>query len=235
MNIQLISLQVAGGVILFLFGLQMIFSHAANRSGGSEAGHDVAVFPLAVPSIVGPEAIMAVIMLTDNHTHTVPTQAMTAAVMRVVLAITCVFMLLADPILRVIGKNGAAILERVMGMGLAALAVELVMDALGIARWAVPAHEPAAYRTMREDAAEAAQAGEPRDDAPACRRPHRGPGAPRPTLGRGPHATPEARQTTMACSSRMRRTSSTVTGWPCTECPENGITSADSTPSMRAL
>ena len=140
MNIQLISLQVAGGVILFLFGLQMIFSHAANGSGGSEAGHDVAVFPLAVPSIVGPEAIMAVIMLTDNHTHSVPTQAMTAAVMLAVLAITCVLMLLADPILRVIGKNGAAILERVMGMVLAALSVELVMDALGIARWTVPAN-----------------------------------------------------------------------------------------------
>ena len=140
MNIQLISLQVAGGVILFLFGLQMIFSHAANGTGGSEAGHDVAVFPLAVPSIVGPEAIMAVIMLTDNHTHSVPTQAMTAAVMLAVLAITCVLMLLADPILRVIGKNGAAILERVMGMVLAALSVELVMDALGIARWAVPAN-----------------------------------------------------------------------------------------------
>jgi hypothetical protein len=65
--------------------------------------------------------------------------------------------------------------------------------------------------------------------------PHHSPSAARPTLGRGPHATPEARQTTMACSSRMRRTSSTVTGWPCTECSANGITSSDSTPSMLAL
>jgi multiple antibiotic resistance protein len=136
MNIKLVSLQVAGGVILFLFGLQMVFGQAVTAYGEPEAGHDVAVFPLAVPSIVGPEAIMAVVMLTDNHLYSIPTQAMTVVVMLAVLGVTYVLMLLADSILRIIGKNGVAIVERVMGMILAALSVELVMDALGVGRWA---------------------------------------------------------------------------------------------------
>ena len=78
---------------------------------------------------------MAVILLTDNYTYPIFTQAVTAAITLAVLGVSFVLMLLAGPILRVIGKNGAAILVRVMGMILAALSVELVMDALGLERW----------------------------------------------------------------------------------------------------
>ena len=136
MNIKLISLQLAGGVILFLFGIQMIFGQASDVSADAEAGRDIAVFPLAVPSIVGPEAITAVVLLTDNQIFSIPTQALTAAVMLAILGITCLLMLLSEPILRIIGRSGALLLERVMGMILTALSVELVMNALGIARWA---------------------------------------------------------------------------------------------------
>jgi len=136
LHIKLVSLQLAGGIILFLFGVQMIFGQGSAASADAEAGHDMAVFPLAVPSIVGPEAIMAVVLLTDNRVFSIPTQALTAAVMIAILAITCLLMLLSEPILRVIGKSGASVLERVMGMILTALSVELVMNALGIAGWA---------------------------------------------------------------------------------------------------
>ena len=135
MHIKLISLQLAGGIILFLFGVQMIFGQGS-KIGNPEAGHDIAVFPLAVPSIVGPEAIMAVVLLTDNHLFSIPMQAATAAVAMAILGFTCFLMLLSELILRVIGKSGASLLERVMGMILTALSVELVMDALGIAGWA---------------------------------------------------------------------------------------------------
>lgn len=138
LNIKLISFQLAGGVILFLFGLQMIFGLASGVSHKPEVGHDIAVFPLAVPSIVDPAAIIAVILLTDNHLYSVPMQAVTAVVMLTVLAITYVLMVLAGPILRIIGKNGTAILERIMGMILTAISVELVMSALGIDRWTIP-------------------------------------------------------------------------------------------------
>jgi len=95
----------------------------------------MAVFPLAVPSLAGAEAIMASVLLTDNNTHPMSTQLMTAAILVIIMGITWALLLLAEPILRVIGKNGAAILERVTGMILAALAVELVMNGLGVARW----------------------------------------------------------------------------------------------------
>jgi multiple antibiotic resistance protein len=136
MGIRLISLQVAGGIILFLFGLQMIFGSGTEAAPAQpESGYDLAVFPLAVPSIASPGAIMAAIVLTDNDLYTVVQQATTAAVLLGVLAVTCTLMLLSGPILRVIGRNGAAILIRVMGMILAALSVELVMEALGLEQW----------------------------------------------------------------------------------------------------
>ena len=135
LGVRLISLQIAGGIILFLFGLQMIFGTAGQPSSQGEQGHDLAVFPLTVPSIASPGAIMAIIVLTDNHLYSVPTQAGTTLILLGILGVTYLFMLAATPILRVIGKNGAAILVRVMGMILAALSVELVLGALGLEQW----------------------------------------------------------------------------------------------------
>ncbi|MGZ5030595.1 MAG: MarC family protein [Methylobacter sp.] len=139
MHIQLISLQIAGGIILFLFGLQMIFGRAATTFSQSEPGHDIAVFPLAIPSIVGPEAIMVVILLTDNYLYPVTTQAITAGITLAILAVTYVLMLLAEHLVRIIGRNGAAILERIMGIILATLSVDLIIDAFaGMVQWNIP-------------------------------------------------------------------------------------------------
>lgn len=74
-GIHLHSLKVAGGIILFLFGLQMLFGQLDAKPGAPEPGRDLAVFPLAVPSIAGPGAMMAVILLTDNDVYTVAEQA----------------------------------------------------------------------------------------------------------------------------------------------------------------
>ncbi|MBW4692998.1 MAG: MarC family protein [Lyngbya sp. HA4199-MV5] len=135
MQIRLISLQVAGGLILFLFALQMVFDFSHERPATPEKGHDISVFPLAVPSIAGAEAIMAVVLLTDNHVYSIASQVVTAGAVVCIMSVTYGLMLLAEPILRIIGKNGAAILERVTGMILAALAVELIMEAIGVQRW----------------------------------------------------------------------------------------------------
>jgi multiple antibiotic resistance protein len=89
-----------------------------------------------VPSIAGPGTIMAVILQTDNDVYTVPQQAMTAGVLLIVLLLTYVLFLLSEAILKVIGRQGASILVRIMGIILASLAVELVMNALSIPPWA---------------------------------------------------------------------------------------------------
>lgn len=97
---------------------------------------------------------MAIIVLTDNHMYSVPTQAGTTLILLIILGVTYVFMLAATPILRVIGKNGAAILVRVMGMILAALSVELVLGALGLEKWTAGAQgllytTPSCQRTYK--------------------------------------------------------------------------------------
>jgi len=134
-GIHLHSLKVAGGIILFLFGLQMLFGEMEAKAGSPEAGRDLAVFPLAVPSIAGPGAMMAVILLTDNDVYTVPEQVETGVVLLVVLFLTYVLLLFSDAILRVIGRQGAAILVRVMGIILCSLAVEIVLTALHVGDW----------------------------------------------------------------------------------------------------
>lgn len=140
MGVRVLSLKLAGGIILFLFALRMLFGTNDQRSASSEENRDIAVFPLAIPAIAGPGAIMAVILRTDNDVYTVPQQAESAAVLLFVLFLNYILLLLSDPILRIIGQTGAAILARVMGILLAALAVEIVMNALGIGSWAVPLH-----------------------------------------------------------------------------------------------
>jgi multiple antibiotic resistance protein len=138
MGVHLLSLKLAGGIILFLFAIQMLFGSMDSSSNTVEEGRDIAVFPLAVPSIAGPGTIMAVIVQTDNDVYTVPEQFATAGVLLVVLLITYGFFLASDAILRVIGRGGASVMVRVMGILLAALSVELVMNALSIPPWAGP-------------------------------------------------------------------------------------------------
>ena len=134
MGISLLSFQVSGGVILFLFGLQMIFSNDSSEAS-TEPRHDIAVFPLAIPATASPGAILAVILITDNNVYAIQEQVVTAATMLLVLAATLVLLIFSGAIIRVIGSGGASLLTRIMGMILAALSVEFVMEALGVARW----------------------------------------------------------------------------------------------------
>ena len=138
MGIRLVSFQLGGGIILFLFGLQMIFSSDSEQAT-KEPEHDMAVFPLAIPATATPGAILAVILLTDNQVHPIAVQIGTALIMLCILAVTLVLLLLSERIIKIIGTSGASILTRVMGMILAALSVELVMNALSIGQWIQPA------------------------------------------------------------------------------------------------
>ncbi len=132
LGISLPAFQIAGGLILFLFALTMIFSLPGSASNPeTEQGDGMpAIFPLAVPSLASPGAILAIVLLTDNSRFSVPEQAVTAAVMLSVILIALVMMLLAGPILKVIRQSGAAIVSRIMGIVLAAVAVDNVIEAV---------------------------------------------------------------------------------------------------------
>ncbi len=139
LDIGLNSFQVAGGIILFLFALTMIFGESKQDIEAREAEedqkdkmhqHNPAIFPLAVPSLASPGAMLAIVILTDNSRYSAADQGVTALVMLSVIAIAFVLMLLAEPIIRLIGHSGAAIISRVMGMILASVAVNSVLSAL---------------------------------------------------------------------------------------------------------
>jgi multiple antibiotic resistance protein len=129
LGVRLASFQLAGGAILFLLGLQMVFGTGV-ASGTPEPDHDVAVFPLAMPSIASPGSIMAVVLLTDNHRHSIAQQAVTALILLLVLVVTAIVLLLAHPIDRLLGRTGESVLIRIMGLLLAALAAEQIVAAV---------------------------------------------------------------------------------------------------------
>src|SRR5712691_1704199 len=126
LGIRLVSFQLAGGVILFLFGLQMVFGTGI-AAASPEPNRDIAVFPLALPAIASPGSIMAVVLLTDNHRQSIAQQALTAGVLLVVLLLTAIALLLAGPIHRLLGQTGESVLIRVLGLILAALAAEQII------------------------------------------------------------------------------------------------------------
>ena len=137
MQIPLPAFQAAGGLVLLLFALSMIFGESKpeqEQKISEEVSHsqlaDLAVYPLAIPSIASPGAMMAIVMLTDNHRFSLIDQSITAGVMLGVLVITLLLLLAANSIQKVIGNAGAAIISRVMGLILAAVAVNNLL--LGI-------------------------------------------------------------------------------------------------------
>lgn len=131
LGIRLASFQLAGGIIFFLFGVQMVFgAGAAAPNASAEAGHDIAIFPLAVPSMASPGSILSVVVLTDNREFSVAEQAVSTLLMLAVLGLTLILLLQANRIYALIGHAGSTLMVRVLGLILAALAVEMVLAAV---------------------------------------------------------------------------------------------------------
>ncbi|ODP98466.1 MULTISPECIES: MarC family protein [Salinivibrio] len=138
MQIPLPAFQAAGGLVLLLFSLTMIFGEGKPGQEAKMLSENVdkaeiaatAVYPLAVPSIASPGAMMAVVMLTDNNRYAIAEQAVTAGVMFFVLVATLVLLLGANVIHKVIGNVGASIISRVMGLILASVAVANLLEGI---------------------------------------------------------------------------------------------------------
>lgn len=136
LKIPLYSFQIAGGIVLFVFALQMIFGHskpdAAGATEASEPDESIAVHPLAIPAIAGPGAMLAVVLLTDKDRYSFGQQVDTVGMLVVILLILWLVLMLANPISRVIGASGANVLARIMGLLLAAVAADNVLRAAKI-------------------------------------------------------------------------------------------------------
>jgi MarC family membrane protein len=138
MGISLEAFRIFGGLLLFLLALEMVFAReSGTRTSSSEAAEsrrraDISVFPLAFPFIAGPGAL-ATILLWFGPLHLAGQAPLFGALLgavALVLAIALVLMLLADPLMRVIGVTGANVAARLLGVVLGALAVQFVLDGL---------------------------------------------------------------------------------------------------------
>jgi len=124
MSIPLPAFQIAGGIVLFLFALTMIFGESKPDEEVKlvRDQRDTAIFPLAVPSIASPGAMLTAVLLTENNRYSTWEQAQTVSMMLAVLVVTCLLMFLAGKINRLIGTSGASVISRVMGLILASVA-----------------------------------------------------------------------------------------------------------------
>lgn len=128
-DIPLPAFQIAGGLVLFLFALTMIFGESKPEEELKLAvsGTETAIFPLAIPSIASPGAMLAAVLLTENSVYSLTQQLQTAAIMCAVLLVVLLLMLLASKVHRLIGNSGASIISRVMGLILTSVAVSNVL------------------------------------------------------------------------------------------------------------
>jgi multiple antibiotic resistance protein len=132
MHISLSAFQISGGLILFLFSLTMIFGEGKPEEGKhliKDYSH-VTVFPIAVPAIASPGAIMAVVLLTDNHRYTILQQAETTVLVLLVLFATYLLLLFARWIQDKIGDTGITIIGKIMGLILASFAIQNILSGI---------------------------------------------------------------------------------------------------------
>jgi multiple antibiotic resistance protein len=131
LGIGLPAFRLAGGIVVFLFGLQMIFeTEQKNKTAHGESGHDLAIFPLAFPAVAGPAAMLTVILVSEPGHATLTDRVLIGFILTGILSVAWMMFLLADPIQRLLGKAGANLISRVLGMLLAALAAQTALDGL---------------------------------------------------------------------------------------------------------
>lgn len=132
MSVTLDAFQISGGVILFLFAITMIFGDGKptrEKNQITDYRH-VTIFPVAIPSIASPGAIMAVVLLTDNHLYSIQEQTITTLLVMFVVALTGVLLLIANSVQEKIGSYGITVISKIMGLILASYAVQSILTGI---------------------------------------------------------------------------------------------------------
>lgn len=132
MDVTLDAFQISGGLILFLFALTMVFGDGKpeiEKKKITDYKH-VTIFPVAIPSIASPGAIMAVVILTDNHLYSFEQQAVTTFLVLLVIILTSLILLVANKVQKRIGDYGITVISKIMGLILASYAVQNIMTGI---------------------------------------------------------------------------------------------------------
>ena len=136
MGISLHAFEISGGLILLRFAIDLVIGAGkpvATDGSDKASALQRAIYPLAIPSLAGPGAMLTVILRTDNSRISLLEQIHTEVAVALVLGITYLLLLSAGPITRAIGTGGVNVVKRVMGMVLAAYATTLILK--GFAQW----------------------------------------------------------------------------------------------------
>ncbi len=137
LHIELDSFRIAGGIMLFLIALDMVLDRNTERRGERAEAvkasrpvvNDVAVFPMAMPILAGPGSIASIMLLTARA-HGATEMAVILAALATVLAMAFGAMVAAGPIIRLLGAQIEAVITRLLGVLLAALAAQFVIDGI---------------------------------------------------------------------------------------------------------
>lgn len=129
-GISMPAFRIAGGILLFLTALDMLFERRTQRREGQQAepDHDPSVFPLATPLIAGPGAIATMILLVGQAGPDWTATLWVMGLMLAMMAVTFAFLLASPPLERLLGRTGTIVITRLLGMLLAALSVQFVID-----------------------------------------------------------------------------------------------------------
>ncbi len=134
LGITLPAFGIAGGILLFLIAIDMLFARPTGARATSDeerdAGENPAVFPLAIPMIAGPGTLATVMLLVNLAHGDAVKYAMVAGAYAAALAITWLFMRGAARYMHRIGTTGIHVVTRVLGIILAALAVQFVINGI---------------------------------------------------------------------------------------------------------
>nr|WP_166178269.1 MarC family protein [Altererythrobacter segetis] len=136
LHIELDSFRIAGGLMLFLIALDMVFEKRTQRREqraekvmATPEVEDVSVFPMAMPMLAGPGAIASV-MLLEGGANGLQGSLVVLAALLVVLVLTLLALLAAGPLMKLVGARVEAVVTRLLGVLLAALAAQYVIDGL---------------------------------------------------------------------------------------------------------
>jgi len=133
LKIPMTSFQLAGSLVLLLFGLKLVLGQVTTEAAEMPADSTMAqraVFPLAVPTIAGAGSMLTVVLLTDNNVRSVAEQALTTVRLALVLLIVFCVLVLSKQIYRLIGRPGVELMSRVSGLILASIAVNGIIIAI---------------------------------------------------------------------------------------------------------
>ena len=137
LHIELDSFRIAGGIMLFLIALEMVFEKRTERREeraekvrtAQPQVEDVSVFPMAMPMLAGPGSIASVMLLTAKA-HGLPETLVILAALGAVLMLSFIALIAARPLMRLLGAQVEAVITRLLGVLLAALAAQFVIDGI---------------------------------------------------------------------------------------------------------